>query len=235
VPCHPPDAEPQILPATCPFAQLDGKAKTAAAACDAIIATRRKQLDECQAELVRQVAFARDAIKKFEDAHPVSKLSVKETELRSSPADNFKLWQQARPRPPPPLAVHRPASFFLCSHDPPTRCSHHATAVFSPRQVEVKDSGDVEANELMGPLIKQGLAKPKDPKVKLPDKEKNFKDKMAWTRDQVPAHRRPPPTPTPTRVLHALALTRALPPSPSPAPRRPHPRRCTCFGASRRR
>ena len=134
----------------CAHFDMEGKAKTAAAACDAIIATRQRQLEACKAELVRQVAFARDCIKKFEDSHPTGKMSEKDKDLRASPAANFKMWREA----------------------------------------EVLDCGDLETNDMMGPLVQQGLDMPVDKKVKISDKEKNLKDQMAWTRDQVHLLRR---------------------------------------------
>jgi len=110
----------------CAHFDLQGKAKSAAAACDAIIATRKGQLDLCKQELVKQVAYARDAIKVFEDKHPLSKLNDKEAELRKSPSDNFALW----------------------------------------RGSEIKECGDTEANDLMEPLVKEGLAQKVNMKVK---------------------------------------------------------------------
>eukprot|EP00965_Chrysotila_dentata_P055301 1835309-Pleurochrysis_carterae.AAC.3 len=55
---------------------------------------------------------------------------------------------------------------------------------------EVKECGDAEAEQSLLPLIAQGLAKAYDGKVGLPDNEKQFKDKMAWVRDQVHLLRR---------------------------------------------
>ena len=78
----------------CAHFDLQGKAKTAVAACDAIIATRQRQLDLCKEELVRQVAYARDAIKVFEGKYPTAKLkSENEAKLRANPRLNFDLWQ----------------------------------------------------------------------------------------------------------------------------------------------
>ena len=73
----------------CAHFDLEGKAKTAVAACDAIINTRRKQLEQCKAELAKQVVFAREAIKAFEGQYPLAKLSDKDQKLRVSPADNL--------------------------------------------------------------------------------------------------------------------------------------------------
>ena len=56
-------------------------------------------------------------------------------------------------------------------------------------QEETKDCGDVGANAHLVPLVKAGLAMPEF-KVKINEKEKTFKDRMAWTRDQVHLLRR---------------------------------------------
>ena len=57
-------------------------------------ATRQRQLDLCKEELVRQVAYARDAIKVFEGKYPTAKLkSENEAKLRANPRLNFDLWQ----------------------------------------------------------------------------------------------------------------------------------------------
>ena len=87
------DSPEEALLKRCAHFDLQGKAKTAVAACDAIIATRRHQLELCKAELVKQVAYARDCIAEFEKQHPLGKLNDKDTALRRSPADNFELWQ----------------------------------------------------------------------------------------------------------------------------------------------
>ena len=181
------DGPEEALLKRCAHFDLEGNAKTAAQACDAIIATRRKQLELCSAELVRQVcrshassrlhaphllpstlssvcarlcvchtaelvrqvAFARDAIAKFEGMYPLKSLSEKDAASRASPADNFRRWLEE----------------------------------------EVKECGDVDANARMVPLIKEGKALP-PVKVAISDKEKGFKDRMAWTRDQVHLLRR---------------------------------------------
>ena len=132
--------------------------------------------------MVKQVAYARDAIKVFEDKHPISKLNDKEAELRKSPSDNFALW----------------------------------------RGSEIKECGDTEANDLMEPLVKEGLAQKVNMKVKISEKEKNFKDKMMWTRDQVSNKRKLAP------AFSYLLSSHLLSP-----PRLPH--RCICSAVSRRR
>ena len=112
-----------------------------------------RQLELCKAELIKQVAFARDCITEFEKAHPEGvgskRLSEKDLKLRASPRSNFEEWKSK----------------------------------------EVGDCGDEDANDLMRPLVQAGLAMEKK-KVKLSEKEKTFKDKMAWTRDQVHLLRR---------------------------------------------
>ena len=112
----------------CAHFDMEGKAKTATAACDAIIAMRKEQLDACTAELVKQVTFARNCIAKFESEFPTKGMSDKHKEyaLRCSPGLSFKLWQST----------------------------------------EILDCGDEEANELLGPLVKQGLAPAVDKKVR---------------------------------------------------------------------
>jgi hypothetical protein len=112
----------------CAHFDMEGKAKTATAACDAIIAMRMEQLDACTAELVKQVTFARNCIAKFESEFPTKGMSDKHKEyaLRCSPGLSFKLWQST----------------------------------------EILDCGDEEANELLGPLVKQGLAPAVDKKVR---------------------------------------------------------------------
>ena len=121
--------------------------------------------------MVKQVAYARDAIKVFEDKHPISKLNDKEAELRKSPSDNFALW----------------------------------------RGSEIKECGDTEANDLMEPLVKEGLAQKVNMKVKISEKEKNFKDKMMWTRDQVSNKGKLGPC-----LLLPSLLSPSLPPSLAP-------------------
>ena len=112
----------------CAHFDMEGKAKTATAACDAIIAMRKAQLDACTAELVKQVTFARNCIARFEIEFPTNGMSDKHKEyaLRCSPGLSFKLWQGT----------------------------------------EILDCGDEEANELLGPLVKQGLAPAVDKKVR---------------------------------------------------------------------
>ena len=87
------DSPEEALLKRCAHFDLQGKARTAIAACDAIIETRRKQLEMCKAEIVKQVAYTRDAITIFEKAHPDSKLNEKEKELRKSPAINMAKWK----------------------------------------------------------------------------------------------------------------------------------------------
>jgi SNF2 family DNA or RNA helicase len=57
------------------------------------------------------------------------------------------------------------------------------------REGEIMECGDELACELIAPLVKEGMAAPEQ-KVKMPDAEKSFKDKMAWARDQVHLLRR---------------------------------------------
>jgi hypothetical protein len=123
--------------------------QSAAAACDFIVKTRRKQLEMCKAEIVRQTAYARDAIAAFEKAHPLKTLASKFHDTRKMPAEHLQTW----------------------------------------RSKEIYDCGDTEASEMLVPLVAEAILG-KAVKVEPPAGDKTFKDKMAWTRDQVHALRR---------------------------------------------
>ena len=78
----------------CAHFDLEGTAKSAAEACDTIVALRRGQLEQCTAEIIKQVGFARDAIARFEtEFPPIKDERHKEYEIRRSPGSNFALWQ----------------------------------------------------------------------------------------------------------------------------------------------
>lgn len=77
----------------CAHFDMVGSATSAAAACNAIVATRTKQLKLCSEEIERQTGYARDAIALFEATHPTAKLDPKQAELRGMPASHFRDWQ----------------------------------------------------------------------------------------------------------------------------------------------
>ena len=64
--------------------------KTAMAACDHIVGTRQQQLQLCKEQIVKQTAYARDAIAYFEDRNKKEKLKV---ELVKMPREHFDLFR----------------------------------------------------------------------------------------------------------------------------------------------